>query len=164
MTLPNRYLTPQLWASFTADIIHSSSADGTHSTLEPETIYTPVVNVPLFVAYRTSDREKRLESDLQTKVVTEGDWGVLHEVTGGGSHVGFVLEVKPGHFAGAVSLPDSVHFMHRESIVDAPAKSVHNHRMLKVMSFDKDLYVVTKTRWFRNRNNPKFLGFSKDER
>jgi uncharacterized protein YfaT (DUF1175 family) len=27
-----------------------------------------------------------------------------------------------------------------------------------------DLMITTKTRWFRNRNNPKFLGFSKDDK
>ena len=165
--MQDRFLVPATWAALPVDRITPLYPNGQElltGTALSEAVYTPLSKIPEVVVFRTSDREKRLEGDLLHSLLKSGEWGTLHEVTGAGSHVGFVLTPAPGYFEGASCMPDNLHLMKRTSLMVEHAKTVHNHKMLKFFSFDCDLYVVTKSRWFRSRNNPKYLGFSKDEK
>lgn len=176
MPLPRDFLEASTWAPLPVDIIHVryGAEKLEPQGLEPETAYRPIRDIPKQVVYRTSDREKRLEVSLSEALVTSGPWGELHEITGGGSHIGFVILLKPNAFCGAHLLPDSAHLIsYAELLPDTCIiKDIHDHKMFRLFKIGPagnddsphDVIVTTKTRWFRNRNNPKFLGFSKDER
>lgn len=161
-----KYLNPAFWAKQPTDILcvdDGSDVISDSPPLHPEFVYRPATFIPKVITYRTSDREKRLEGALTVGTVSEGDWGRLLEVHGGSSHVGFVLVVT-GEFHRSAVLPDSVHLMNAISNPEVKPKDILQHKMLKVLTFDRDLYVVTKTRWFRSHANPKHLTFSKDEK
>lgn len=171
--LPDMYLSAETWQKVPADVFFAVY-DGSISpvSLSPVDVYRPAGDVPSEILIRTSEREKRLEADLTSNVLTSGPWGSLYVVDGDGSQVGLVLIPKPGRFCGAHVMPDVVHLLgNSESVAnDAIIKDIHiakSVRLLKVGSQEDephDIVFTTKLRWFRNRNNPKHLGFSKEEK
>lgn len=174
--VPTRYLDPVIWQGLPVDVLHVAYDDGYISpgSTEPDAIYQPVARIPVVVLVRTSDSEKRLESKLAPVLLKEGDWGSVFEVQGAGAPLGLCIVVKAGVFCGAHPLPDMVHLVacEEELPADSIVKGLYETQKIKVFLMGPiegndrphDLLVTTKTRWFRNRNNPKFLGFSKDDK
>jgi hypothetical protein len=176
MRFPDFYLSAANWYSLSGGIFFSRyEGDDTvyPQVLEPADVYHPVSLIPTEIFVRTSVREKRLESELKAKEVTSGSWGSLFEVSGAGSQVGLVL-MPSSVFIGAHVLPDSVHLLGNHDTVayDAIVQDVYLSKSIRVFSacsysnddLPSDLILTTKFRWFRNRMNPKHLGFSKEEK
>ena len=176
MLLPNRFIDPSLWLGLQVDSIYSVYADG---VVHPRTVdladavYQPSSHIPSFVFCRISESEKRLEQALESRPVMDGPWGVIHEVLGQGSIIGAVLAPQPGSFLAAHVLPDMVHLVADTDDIpkDSIMKGLYDHKTFRSFrlgpasdeAHPHDVLVTTKTRWFRTRNNPKFLGFSKDD-
>ena len=131
--------------------------------------------LPRTILCRTSDSEKRLAGaePLTTRPLANGSWGVLHEVLGNGGAVGLSLDIADKAFVGVHALPDIVHLLAptRSLAADAIVKAVYDGKTIRLYRLGPpdetkphDLVLTTKARWFRARSNPKFLGFSKDER
>jgi hypothetical protein len=176
MRLPEVYLNASNWQKLPGGVFFSryeGDDDVLPQSLEPADIYRPVSLLPTEVFVRTSEREKRLESGLKAKELASDSWGSIFEVSGAGSQVGLVLMVAP-IFIGAHVLPDMAHFLGNHDTVayDAVVKDVYiskSIRAFSVCSYSSDnlpfeLVLTTKFRWFRNRMNPKHLGFSKEEK
>lgn len=170
-----KFLDPAYWAHLVVDVLYSVYENGTvvPEGPEPDGVYPPVHWVPKYVLCRLSDSEKRLEGALEVKEAKAGAWGSVFDVTGAGAQVGVIIEMGPP-FCGAHVNPDGVHLV---GCVDGlPEGSIvvdlFEAKTLKIFSvgpgapadFAHDVVITTKTRWFRNRNNPKFLGFTKDEK
>jgi hypothetical protein len=138
----------------------------------PADVFQPASMVPIEVLIRTSEREKRLEFNLDAREITSGQWGALFEIAGDGNPVGLLLRVAPQTFCGAHALLDVVHLLaNTESVAnDATIKDIHLSKTVRVFrigsddNLPHDIVMTTKSRWFRNRNNPKHLGFSKEEK
>lgn len=176
-TIPSEFLAADCWRPLGVNLLVSQYADGRRiplNNLEPDGVYQPVGEVPVAIFCRTSTSEKRLEGRLEAEVVASAPWGEVFEVTGNGSQVGFVLRIEPGAFCGAHVLPDMVHCIACEEELpdESTLKDVYEGKSIRVYAVgpiqDKDrpqdILVTTKTRWFRARNNPKYLGFSKDDK
>lgn len=177
LTLPARFTDPGLWLGLQVDTIYSAYADGEihpRTTGRADAVYQPSSVVPAYVFCRISESEKRLEQALTSQAVMDGTWGILHEILGQGAKIGAVLALKAGAFMTAHVLPDMVHLV---SVVDdipneSIMKSLYDYKTFRAFrlgpladdAHPHDLLITTKTRWFRNRNNPKFLGFSKDDK
>ncbi len=172
MNLP--FLQPELWATAKVDVLFAEGerADPVSAQENAVRAYQPVGRVPRLLFCRTSDSEKRLEGKIEARIVADGHWGMLHEVLGAGGTIGFALAPSTSAFSGAHVLPDIAHFV--SGAHDLPEGSVVSHlydnKTLRIFllgatggSFPQDLLVTTKNRWFRNRINPKFLGFSKND-
>ena len=177
MNIPLSFLDASRWQGLNLDVLMSLYEDGTEaplpSAVEPETVYQPVGRVPSVVFCRTSDSEKRLESQLESVVVASGPWGQLCEVQGGGGVIGLVLLPATGVFCGAHVLPDMVHLVVCEDDLaeNSIISEVHESKTIRAFLMGPptgdrihDFLMTTKARWFRNRINPKYLGFSKDEK
>jgi hypothetical protein len=176
--VPAKYLEASIWQALSVDVLYAVYDDGeiVPGTLDAEAVYQPVGRVPAFVLCRTSDSEKRMESVLSSNVIQSGAWGDLCEVLGGGSPLGLCVCIKQGDtFCGAHALPDIIHLIAcmDDLPADSAVKDVYDGKNIKVYRMGPvtddahphhDLVITTKFRWFRNRNNPKFLGFSKDDR
>jgi hypothetical protein len=177
MPLPARFRDPGLWLGLQVDTIYAAYADGQihpQTTDKADAVYQPSSVIPSFVFCRISDSEKRLEQAVESRPVMNGSWGVLHEVLGQGTIIGAAFAVNVAAFSSAHVLPDMVHLVSMVDDVphDSIMKGLYEHKTFRSfrlgpMGDDQhphDLLVTTKTRWFRNRNNPKFLGFSKDDK
>lgn len=176
MSVPEFYLKAANWQRLPGDVFFSryeGDEDVYPQSLEPSSVYRPVSGIPTEIFVRTSEREKRLEFELKAKELASGSWGRLFDVSGAGSQVGLVLLPAPV-FIGAHVLPDSVHLLGNHDTVayDAIVKDVHVSKTIRVFSISssstaslpEELILTTKYRWFRNRLNPKHLGFSKEEK
>ncbi len=171
------YLETSRWQTLVVDVLYALHHDDTMtpSSFEPDGVFGPVTLLPKTILCRTSDSDKRLAGmdHLNTRPLAEGSWGVLHEVMGGGGVVGLSLDVAADAFAGVHALPDIVHLVAptKSIAADAIVKPVYDGKTIRLYRLgpldDKkphDLVLTTKERWFRARSNPKYLGFSKDER
>lgn len=175
--LPQHFQDPSLWLKLKVDAIYWTYGDG---QLLPEmggsaeAVYQPSSAVPSVMICRISDSEKRLEQTLTVRPAVRGAWGVLYEVLGQGAVIGTAMEVAEEAFSVAHVLPDMVHLVSNTDNVspDSIMKSLYNFKTFRSFRLGSmmddgqphDVLVTTKSRWFRNRNNPKFLGFSKDEK
>lgn len=177
MTIPLSFLDASRWQALPIDVLFVQYEDGEQAPLpnvvEPSTVYQPVAKVPNIVFCRTSDSEKRLDNELDAKVVGSGFWGQLCEVQGAGATIGVVLLPAPGVFCGAHALPDMVHLVICEDDLspDSIISDVYDSKTIRSFLMGPpvgdrlhDFIMTTKARWFRNRINPKYLGFSKDEK
>lgn len=174
--LPSVYLDANTWQKLPGGSFFARYAGDEAiypSDMTPSQIFRPVADVPTEVFIRTSEREKRLEFQLEAKELASGAWGKLLDVSGAGSQVGLVFLVSPC-FIGAHILPDIVHLLgNDESIAyDAVIRDIHTSKTIRMFSIGpvasdvmpEEIVLTTKLRWFRNRNNPKHLGFSKEEK
>jgi hypothetical protein len=178
--LSKSFLEASLWQRIPGDVFFSRYAgdETIHpEDLSPSSVYRPVSMVPSEIFVRTSEREKRLEFELKATEISKGHWGALYDVSGAGSQVGLVMTVNPV-FIGAHVLPDIVHLLgNDESIAfDGIITDIHLAKTVRVFKvgfslreseeehIPHDVVLTTKYRWFRNRNNPKHLGFSKEEK
>lgn len=175
--VPKSFLDPARWAALPVDVLFAEYVDGTQAPLpavvEPDNVYQPVGAVPNIVFCRVSDSEKRLEQSIDARVITSGFWGQLCEVLGGGASIGLVLLPAQGVFCGAHAMPDMVHLVVCEDDLppDSIISDVYENKTIRMFLTGPakgerlhDLIITTKARWFRNRINPKYLGFSKDEK
>ncbi len=175
--LPPRFLDPSLWLGLQVDTFYVVYADGQlhpRSTDSADAVYQPAGCIPEFIFCRISDSEKRLEHALESRLAVGGSWGALYEVLGQGSVIGTALSVRTSAFSSTHVLPDMVHLVcmvddvPHDSVMKAlyDFKTFRSFRLGPMTDDDHphDLLVTTKARWFRNRNNPKFLGFSKDDK
>lgn len=173
--LPAFYLDAVTWQKLPGGVFfarYEGEEDIYPRELVPSSVYRPVSQVPTEVFIRTSEREKRLEFELKASAVASGPWGQLVDVSGAGSQVGLVL-LPTSAFIGAHVMPDIVHLLGNDESVayDAVIKDVHVAKSVRVFTIGpisgaapQELLLTTKLRWFRSRNNPKHLGFSKEER
>ncbi len=172
----NAMLDLTRWVRAPVDILHSVYNDGTQV---PErmgeldtALYQPTNRIPRAVFARLSDSEKRLDQELSIREVSYHRWGSICEVLGGGALIGAFVFTHMGCFEHAHVLPDGAHFSMGSRVpamADPFVKDLYTNKSFRVFETTdgvdvSDVVVVTKQRWFRNRNNPKFLGFSKDER
>jgi hypothetical protein len=174
--LPKLYLDAKTWQALPGDIFFARYP-GEESIqphdLNPSSVYRPVSAVPSEIVIRTSEREKRLEFELKAKEVASGAWGKLIDVSGAGSQVGIILIPAP-IFIGVHHLPDVVQLLGNSETVayDAIIRDIHIAKTVRFFSvgsisdsnLPEELIMTTKFRWFRNRCNPKHLGFSKEEK
>lgn len=177
---PKFYLDAGLWHRLPVDFFFSRYAGDEEvypQELTPDSVYRSISLVPTEVFVRTSEREKRLEFELEAKKVAEGKWGTLFEVSGAGSQVGLVTILNP-IFIGAHVLPDMVHLMgNSESVAfDGIIRDIYLAKATRMFEVGYslrseqgedvpfDVVMTSKNRWFRIRNNPKYLGFSKEEK
>lgn len=175
MTATENLLDPALWRGFVVDALYTVDEFG---EVKPDTarsadaVYNPTDNIPLFALCRISDSTKRLENGLEARKVDEGAWGILYEVTGSGSIIGVIFEIESEAFVSAHCTPDGVHLVRPEpgtEFIVKPLYSYKTFRSFRVGPMDDDdaphdLMLTAKRRWFRRRNDPKFLGFSKDDK
>lgn len=172
--VPSLYLDASTWQKLPGDVFFAryEGEEFETSELSPAAAYRPVSRVPAEVFVRTSEREKRLEFELKAGLLASGPWGSLFDVSGAGSQVGLILTPAPEVFIGAHVLPDIVHMLGNDDSIayDATIKDVHIAKTVRIFSIGSepslphDLVLTTKYRWFRNRANPKHLGFSKEEK
>jgi hypothetical protein len=125
--------------------------------------------LPTALVVRTSSRERRLVGVPVSVELAAGPWGTVHSVTGHGSQIGIVLSVAPGRFCGAHVLPDGAHLVLGRKEAPAPRiRDLYVSRSARLFAVgdegQEDLLLTSRTRWFRARNNPHFLGFSKGDR
>ncbi len=178
LPLPVKYLDATRWQHLPLDVlyaIYSDDEDNLDPSFEPIEVYQPVQRIPVFILCRTSDSEKRLEGALSSRVVRGGEWGSLFEVVGNAAVVGLVFCINQEQFCGSHVTPDGVTLLACETDIPPGAimKELYDGGKI-VRAFrvgpptdDKaphDVLIATKNRWFRNRINPKHLGFSKDEK
>lgn len=177
MTLvPKLYLDAKTWQRLPGDVFFSRYAgeeDLYPEDLNPSSVYRPVSEVPVEIVIRTSEREKRLEFELKAKEIAAGNWGKLFDISGAGSQVGLVFLPSPV-FIGAHLMPDVVQLLGNSETVayDAIIRDVYIAKSVRLFSIGsasddalpEEIVMTTKFRWFRNRCNPKHLGFSKDEK
>lgn len=175
--VPEFYLQAASWQRLPADVFFSRYEGD--DTVYPEgadlssSVYRPVSMVPREIFVRTSEREKRLEFELKAKKIASGGWGSLFDVSGAGSQVGIVLIPAP-IFIGCHAMPDVIHLLGNSDTVayDAIVKDIYVAKAIRAFSISsssdapmpEELVLTTKFRWFRNRLNPKHLGFSKEEK
>lgn len=177
MHLPPRFLSTNLWRQLGVDVLYVAYENGEirpQNSEQAEEVYYPASRIPSFIFSRISDSEKRLELTLDARTVVDGAWGSLAEVTAGDAVIGLVLVVRSGTFTTAHVLPDMVHLVCAQANVppDSVMKGLHEFKTFRSFRLGAgadddghhDLIVTAKTRWFRHRHNPKFLGFSKDDK
>jgi len=175
MTIPEGLLDPQLWAGLTITSLYAVYDDGeicpSDSTIANQ-VYGPSSRIPLYVICRISTSTKRLEKGLAASPLQDiGCRGRIHEVTGGGSPIGVMVGLAPQEFKAAHFTPDGLHLCNGEAdlppdVIIKPLYDYKTFRSFRVGPADDDdaphdLMMTAKARWFRERNDPKFLGFSK---
>lgn len=177
MHLPPRFLDTGLWRQLGVDILYTAYENGEirpQNLKRAEDVYYPATRIPAFIFSRVSDSEKRLELTLNARTVVDGAWGSLDEIVAGDAVIGLVLAVRSGVFVTAHVLPDIVHLVCAHAVIppDAVMKGLHEFKTFRSFRLGPgtdddghhDIIVTAKTRWFRHRHNPKFLGFSKDDK
>lgn len=172
--IPPSLLDSEVWQTLPPGVIHAPTGD-ILIPMDPNidavaaNTYQPVCAIPAALVVKTSTSEKRFSLTLDGQEVMSAPWGSVHNVMGAtGSVVGIVI-VPSKEFCGAYLLPDMAHLMGcHTGPVQGVIRCVHEHKMIKVYTIEDedllDVVVTTKVRWYRNRANPKALGFSKDER
>lgn len=175
MTLPLQLLSPDLWRSLKVDSLYTLHESG---ELRPSTlahasaVYGPASDIPFWVFCRTSESTKRLEKGLEMQKESEVESVSVYTVHGAGSPIGVLVAVAPDLFKSAHCTPDGVHLCTKQGEVadDAIVKSIFAYKTFRsfrvgapLQETAHDVLITAKTRWFRRRNNPKFLGFSKDK-
>lgn len=170
------FLEADRWGRMPIDVLHSVYTDGVVAPLAmvPSEIYQPASRVPTHLLCKTSDSEKRLAGLLQTRLSGSGRWGRVYEVVGHGSLVGVVVQLEDNAFCGAHVQPDVVHLVScvEELPDDSIVKDVYLGKTVRLFSIGPidenkrphDMMLTAKARWFRHRHNPKFLGFSKEDK
>jgi hypothetical protein len=147
-------------------IYPSDSADGTVSSFDledAEVIYRPTSLVPTYAVARAKGTERRVESELVMKVAYQAAWGSLHEIVAvRGPLLGVVLSLSPAIKA-ARTRPDHVHLINAAEPCTKPYDLLYNKNSFKLYHVNQDILFVTKRRHFRDRANPKFLSFAKEE-
>lgn len=113
-----------------------------------------------------------LASDRHTTSVTahtvqSGNWGRLVAYSTEKATVGLLIE--PSGFRSVSVLPDIAHFFSPDEIKEQPVvRMLYEARDFRMFSVGDssvyDLILTVKNRWFRNENNPKFLGLNKEYR
>jgi len=179
--VPQALLDASLWKTLRIDALYTVQTDG---ELRPSDhrvsaeVYNPSDQIPAFVLCRTSDSTKRLEKGLEAAAVEDMEapfpFGNLFTINGGGSPIGVLIELKPDLFRSAHCTPDGVHLCNAQGEIepDSIIKPVYAYKTFRSFLIgpaekDKkphDVMFTAKARWFRKRNNPKFLGFSKDNK
>lgn len=169
MLLP--FLDAALWADAKPFILMSlyNGFEPVSNLKTPATmLYAPKKEVPTATCVRISQSSKRLEGTLQAKVVAEGTWGKQYEVGQGNNVVGYAWMWAP-IFSHGHTLPDIVHLINKVDPQNQQTPSlVFDTKGLKLVTIVDgdavDIMLTTKQRFFRARNNPKSLGFAKEER
>lgn len=169
MLLP--FIDAALWADAKPFILLNlfDGFEPTSNLKTPATLlYSPANAVPTATCVRISQSTKRLEGVLQAKVVAEGAWGKQYEVGQGNNVVGYAW-LWANVFSHAHTLPDIVHLINKSDPVEQQVASlIFDSKGLKLVTISDgdavDIMLTTKQRFFRARNNPKNLGFAKEER
>jgi len=176
--VPDPYLNPSLWRQMNIGALYTIDPDGTvhpGDSKSAASVYRPASLIPTFVLCRISESTKRLDNGLTLDEVASGAWGKLHLVMGSGSTIGALMSVSSEVFGSCHRTPDGVHLVRpldASSLVapvTKPLFSFKTFRSFRIGPADDDaaphdLMLTAKKRWFRKRNNPKFLGFSKDDK
>jgi len=168
-------LQTALWKGFAVDTLYTfyNGEVRPQNLTRALSVYHPAEQIPLFVFCRTSESTKRLDAGLDAEQAVAGPWGAIYEVRGGGSSIGVMVEVTTERFSSAFCTPDGVHLCHNGDAGDAAVmKELFSYKTFRAFRFGlpgvedgpHDLMLTAKQRWFRRRNNPKFLGFSKDNK
>ena len=138
-------------------------------------MYLPKHIIPEYALCRISESTTRLENGLGVEEKASGPWGTIFMVTGSGSKIGIVLQIESEMFESCHRTPDGLHLLAADvpkGSFDRPIiKGVYEYKTFKAFRIGPagdddtphDLKVTAKKRWFRKRNNPKFLGFNKDK-
>jgi hypothetical protein len=179
--VPPSLLDASLWKTLRTDALYTVQPDGELRPADPKVssaVYNPSEDIPAYILCRTSDSTKRLEKGLEAVVVDDPEmpfpFGSLFTINGGGSPIGVLVELKPALFRSAHCTPDGVHLCNAQGEIDPesiikPVYSYKTFRSFLIGPAEKDkkphdVMLTAKARWFRKRNNPKFLGFSKDSK
>ena len=175
---PTELLDPDFWLKLSPDVLYAVyGKDDCNLDLDRAVdVYRPSDDIPSYLLCRTSDRTKRLEAGTEAvPVPCKGPNASFFEVTGSGVVIGIMVQINQAGFQFAHVTPDGAHLVGREPFQSAPiVKDVFSHKTFRsfaigptedrIESGAHDLMVTAKTRWFRKRNNPKFLGFSKENK
>lgn len=172
--VPEKILDPLLWKGFNVDTLYTLYTSGDLRAQDPRsafTVYHPSSEVPTWVFCRVSESTKRLEKGLTTQTMASGSFGNVYSVVGSGSQIGVLFSVNQQVFKAAHCTPDGIHLVSHENLVDPIIKPVYVYKTFRAFRIGQtgdtsphDLMITAKTRWFRKRNNPKSLGFSKDNK
>lgn len=163
------------WSNFQSGALYysdSPSGDPTSMDLHTaETVFRPVSLVPTMAQMRVKNTEKRQDGEAAFTTVVDEPWGRLVEVTQQrGPIVALQLIPTPDAWCGARAFPDHLHLIGCiDGLPDNSVTSlVYNKNYFFVYRIGNDtefdIVAVTKRRWLRDRNNPKSLNFSKEER
>lgn len=119
------------------------------------------------VACRLLLSDRHTES-VTAQTVQSGAWGKLVAYSNERATVGIVIEPS-GAFRSASVLPDIVHFFSKDEVKEKPVvQMLYEAKHFRLFGVGdettSDLVLTVKNRWFRNENNPKFLGLNKEYR
>jgi hypothetical protein len=129
-----------------------SSAEGYRETV-----------VPGALVFLATDVARRFEKSFVFTEERSGGFGTIYQVrTVDGPQIGFVVLLNKEKFVNAYMTPDVVHLASVEA-GEVP-EVLYEDKVFRSFSFGGDVMFTTRARWFRTRNNPKFLGYSKDDK
>ena len=184
-SIPDSFLDPALWRVLKIDSLYTSNEQGVvrpSTQATADAVYNPSHEIPSFIFCRVSESTKRLENGLEAVpaldpktnepvVSAEGD---VFTVVGSGSTIGVVFVVNTDLFLSAHCTPDGAHLLNLDEQLPEGCvmKLVYEYKTFRSFRFGPphdeapphDLMITAKKRWFRKRNNPKALGFSKDDK
>jgi hypothetical protein len=175
MTVPDNYLDPAMWRGFNVNTLYTGSEDGQVRPERQEVadlVYHPSHEIPAFLFCRVSESTKRLENGLEAEQVSAGPEGKVFTVVGSGSTIGIVFVVDTEQFSKAHCTPDGANLLNANPKtmtlkwgypIIKPIYEFKTFRAFRIGPSKKDdephdLMVTAKKR------NPKFLGFSKDDK
>ncbi len=167
---PTTLTSSELWKSLEVDRFFVMNSDGDIHPKEvtPEEAYVPN-SLPEMILCRISDSTKRLGEHLTISVVEEDWWGKVYHLSGTGSPVGILLALNQDRFSSADYMPDGIHVFGKEK--DPKGATIlrqgYDFKSFRVFPIEvggigHGLMVTVKNRWFRDRNDPKHLGYSKE--
>ncbi len=175
LALPTKelpFLDSALWQEQDPLVLVSIFRDGpapVSLTAPASLVHRSATDVPIATITRVSQSTKRLEGDLVAKEVASGPWGRQYEV-GHGAIVGYAW-LWDQRYTHAHALPDIVHLLSTQQldpVESQKAEVVWEFKGLRLVTVTYgdvvDVLLTTKARWFRQRYNPKTLGYAKEER
>lgn len=159
-------LSSALWKSLETDRFYIVQNDG---TVHPQDVNSTDAYIPngTFdkILCRVSDSTKRLGESLNCELHHSDWWGDVHHLSGTGSPIGVMIDLKD-KFASADYMPDGICLFAPENKFTDDTVLGGDYEFKSIRAFpmgeDGDVMITVKNRWFRNINNPRFLGFSKE--
>lgn len=171
-------LRPDIWANLELNTLYCWMND---AGLYPKDIskadesYLPTDWIPDLLVVRTSSSSKRLEKGISEKSIRSPSSRTIKisDVECAGSKIGVILRPKKDQFVQSYFTPDGCLLLTGYDLDDAVVKDGYDFKTMRMYLIGKknldpktnvhDCLVTAKKRWFRSRNDPKFLGFSKDK-
>lgn len=170
-------LRPDIWSKLELNTLYGWVNDAglyPNDLSKADESYLPTDWIPDLLIVRTSSSSKRLDKGITEKAVKSVSPKTIKvsDIECAGSKIGVVLRPKKDVFVQSYFTPDGCMLLTGYELDQAIVKDGYSFKTMRMYLIGNngldpktnvhDCLVTAKKRWFRNRNDPKFLGFSKD--